>query len=169
MASPHQIIPMMEGMVSTMSTIGSQVAGDWVRMMKQVMHRVSIRDETDWEFMALSDIDEDGAAETNAAPLISCTMLYGALIGTNSADAELDWVQFADADTDTFAGGSALDNDVLAILELPAAATDGTEELHAAIWPGGLICATGLTVSADGQDGTNPAADDIRGWVVFRT
>jgi len=160
---------MMEGMVSTMSTIGSQVAGDWVRMMKQVMHRVSLRDETDWEFMALSDIDEDGAAETNAAPLITATAIYGLLIGTNSADAELDWVAVFDADTTTFAGESALANTCAAVLELPAVATDGTEELSAAIWPGGLPLATGLTICADGEDGTGPAADDIRGWVLFRT
>lgn len=169
MPAPHQIIPIMEGLISTMPTTASQVAGEWVNMCKSVMRMVVHRNLTNWNFMALSDIDQDGAAETNAAPLLTAVELYGALIATNSADAEADWVLFADADSDTFDGTAALDNDAVAVIQLPVAAVDGTEELHGVVWPAGLPLATGLTVSADGRDGTNPALDDIRGWILFRS
>ena len=169
MPAPHAVIPVLEGLVSTMPTTGRQVASEWVRMCKVIMHQTALRDETDWSVMALSDIDEDGAAETNTGDMPTMTNVYGLLVANGSAAAERNWVVVSDSDTLTFDGTAALANTVVAAYQPDAAGTAGVEELHGMVWPFGLTLATGCTVAADGRDGTNPTLNDLRGWILYRT
>lgn len=164
MATPNVIIPMMEGMVSTMATTASQAAAEWVKACKSLLRMTRNRDLTDWEFVASADVDETGNAILAAVGTV-----YAVLIGTNSADAEVDWFVVTNATSNTFDGTAALDNTDFVAYALPAAATDGTEEVHGLIFYNGLPCSTGITVAADGQDGTNPATDDVRCWILYRT
>ena len=168
MATPAQIYPILEGLAGVVPATGTQVVGDWIVALKQILRGAPHRNYTDYAFQALSDIDEDGAVETNVAPLTTGTAIYGLLVGTVSTDAQRDWVVVADADTLTFAGELAYDNAVVAALQLAAAGT-GLESFEAMVWPAGIPLATGLTICADGRDGTGPAGNDIRGWVLYRS
>lgn len=164
MPAPETVIPRMEAILGSVAG-GTEDVALWLRLAKQIMLSASNKDQTDWEFALSSDIDETGNdLETGAT-------LYGMVIGTNAADAELDWVQVSDDGdgTLTFDGTAALVNDVKVAHYLPAAATDGTEELHPYLYPEGISFTNHMTVCADGQDGTNPATDDIRGWFLYRT
>jgi len=151
-------------MVSTMATTALQPVAEWIKDCKSLLRLTQNRDYTDWAFAASADIDETGNVVLAAA-----ATLYAVLIGTVSADAELDWVCITNATSNTFDGTAALDNGDFIAFALPAAATAGTEEFHSLIIPEGLVMGTGLTTAADGQDGTNPATDDIRAWVLYRT
>ena len=164
MATPNVIIPLMEGMVSTMPTTGAQAASEWVKACKSLMRLTANRDQTDWEFEASADVDETANVILSAVGTV-----YAILIGTNSADSERDWFIITDATSNTFDGTAALDNTDLYAYQLPAAGTDGTEELHGQVFYNGLPMATGICLGADGRDGTNPAADDIRAWILYRT
>ena len=168
MATPAAIFPVLEGLAGVVPATGTQVVGEWIANLKQVLRSSPHRTYTDYAFQALSDIDEDGAVETNTAPLTTATSVYGLLLGTVATDAERDWVVVADADTLTFDGTAALANTVMAALQLAAAGT-GLESFEAVVWPNGIPLATGLTIAADGRDGANPAANDIRGWVLYRS
>lgn len=165
MATPNVIIPVMEGMISTMPTTAGQAASEWVKAVKSLLRLTRNRDLTDWEFVASADVDESANVILAAVGTV-----YSVLVGTNSADAEVDWFVITNATSNTFDGTAALDNTDLVAYALPAAATDGTEEVHVALWePSGLPMATGICLGADGQDGTNPATDDIRAWILYRT
>lgn len=164
MPAPHVIIPLMEGLVSTMPTNASQRVATWVELCKAIMRQQALRENTDWEFAVSTDIDETGNVVRSGA-----STLYAGLIGTDSADAEVDWVVVTNATSNTLDGTAALDNTDFFVFELPAAATDGTEEFHSFVIPEGLVLGTGFTVAADGQDGANPAANDIRGWFLYRS
>ena len=168
MATPSAIYPVLEGLAGVVPATGTQVVGEWTAALKQILRAWPHRTYTDYALIALSDIDEDGSAETNAAPLTTATSVYGLLVGTVSTDSERDWVVVADADSITFAGESAYANTVMAALQLAAAGT-GLESFEGMIWPDGIPLATGLSICADGRDGTGPAANDIRGWVLFRS
>ena len=80
---------------------------------------------------------------------------------------------FSDADSNTFDGTAALDNNDIIVIQPRAAATDGTPEYVGMVFVGGpdtlgFPLDTGLSIGADGNDGTNPAADDLRVWVLYR-
>lgn len=164
MATPTVIIPMLEGMVSTMASTATQAAGEWIKDVKSLLYLTRNRDLTDWEFEASADVDETGNVVRSGASTV-----YAILWGTNSADAERDFAVLSDATSNTLDGTAALDNDDIDVYQLPAAATDGTEEVHGRVFLNGVPCPTGITLAADGRDGTNPAADDVRAWIVYRT
>ena len=157
------LIPEIEGMVSTMPTNAPQAVAEWIKDVKSLLRLTVNRDRSDWVFEASADVDESANVVRSGA-----STLYAVLFGTVSADAEIDWVCITDATSNTFDGTAALDNTDIAVLALPACATAGTEEFHSWLKPEGLIMGTGLTIGADGQDGTNPATNDIRAWVLYR-
>lgn len=166
MPAPEVVIPLMEGMVGSIAN-GKETASLWVKMCKEIMLATTHKDQTDWSFGCSEDVDE------SANDIETGGVLYGLLIGQNSADAENDvFAVVADADgTYTFDGTAAIDNTALFMYNLPAAATDNTEELHPFIFPMGIdISGTNhMCFGADGEDGTNPAANDIRAWYLIRT
>ena len=78
-----------------------------------------------------------------------------------------------DEDSNTFDGTAALSNTAIAVIQPRAAGTDGTPEYVGLALIGGpdtlgFPLDTGLSIGADGRDGTNPAADDIRVWTLYR-
>ena len=164
MPAPEVVIPHLEGTVGQIAG-GKESAALWVKQMKEIMLLTVHKDQTDWSFGVSEDVDE------SANDIETGGVLYGLLIGTNSADAELDFFAVVDdADgTYTFDGTAALDNTVNYVTTLPAAATDGTEELHPFTFPEGISFTNHMVFGADGQDGTNPATSDIRAWYLIRT
>ena len=120
MPAPEVIIPIMEATIGSLAG-GKEPIAFWLREAKRLMLLGPNKDKTDWQFALSDDIDETGNdVETGGT-------LYGMVIGTVSADAELDWVEVSDdADgTLTFDGTAALVNDVKVVHYLPAAATAG--------------------------------------------
>ncbi len=163
MPAPHLIIPRMEGFVSTQTGVQRQGVQLWVEAMKAIMSASSLRDQTNWNFDGSADVDESANNALNGAGT-----LYGVLISTDSADTEIDFVCINDNTSNTFDGTAALDNEDIWTTALPAAATDGTREYHGFTMPTGIAFATGITIGADGVDGTNPATNDLHAWLVYR-
>lgn len=163
MAAPNIVIPAIEGLVSTMPTNAPQAVSEWIKDVKSLLRLTSLRDQTDWTFVASADIDE-----TANVILAAAGTVYALLIGTNSADSEADFVCLTNDTSNTFDGTAALDNTDVFVYQLPAVATDGTEEFSGFVFPNGIPCGTGISLGADGRDGTNPAVDDIRGWILYR-
>ena len=170
MPSPQAIIPVLEGMVSTQATGagGRQEVGLWVEMCKALLRAPGIREETDIQFVLADDVDETANVIDAGA-----THVLAVLVETDSADAERDWVAITDADSNTFDGTLALDNDDIIVIQPRAAATDGTPEYVGMVFVGGpdtlgFPLDIGLSIGADGRDGTNPAVDDLRVWVLYR-
>lgn len=159
----NTLLPAIEGMVSTMPTNAPQAVGEWIKDVKSLMRLTSLRDQSDWAFECSTDVDESANVVRSGASTV-----YALLIGTNSADSEADIFCLTNATSNTFDGTAALDNTDRLAFNIPAAATDGTEEFWGFVFPNGIPCATGLCLGADGEDGTNPAADDIRAWVLYR-
>lgn len=172
MASVHDVICRMEGMVSTLATgVASQGVGTWIEACKAVMRSPNLREQTDWEFKMVPDIDETSAAG-DTAPETGCT-LYGLLVGQKSADASEDYIALCDDADGTIAAFAHTDSrftDIPKIqLWLLAATTDGTEEYHGVVIPTGLVFTNYMSFAAEGEDGTNPATDDLRAWALYRT
>lgn len=165
MAAPDTLIPQIEGLLSTVPTTATQMVGEWLKDVKSLLRMTGNRDKDDWAFTMSADVDETGNVINSGAATV-----YAVLAGTNSADAEIDFFAITDDTSNTFDGTAALDNGDVVVYALPAAATDGTEELHSVFFnPAGRPMASGIVLSADGQDGTNPAANDIRAWILYRT
>ena len=170
MPSPSALIPVMEGMVSTQATgaRGRMEPALWVEMMKLLLRATGARDETDFEFALADDVDQTANVISAAA-----TFILGVLVEQDASDAERDWVVATDADSNTFDGTAALDNDDVILIQPRATGTDGTPEyVGVAIVGGpdtlGFPLDTGLSLGADGRDGADPAADDIRAWILYR-
>ena len=170
MPSPQAILPVLEGMVSTQATgaRGRMEPALWVETMKLLLRATGGRDETDFEFALADDVDESANVVSAAA-----TFVFGALIEQDASDAERDFVAIFDEDSNTFDGTAALSNTAIAVIQPRAAGTDGTPEYVGLALIGGpdtlgFPLDTGLSIGADGRDGTNPAADDIRVWTLYR-
>jgi hypothetical protein len=158
----------MEGMVGTMlagtTKVATQAVSEWVDECKRIMNLPGNRGLSDWEFLAVPDVDQ------TAVDIETGARLYGLLIGQLSADASPDMVVVTD-DADGTLTVAHTDTIVTATLQytVPAAATDGTEEFWPVSFPAGVSFATHMCIGADGVDGTDPATDDIRAWVLYRT
>lgn len=170
MSAPEVIIPLLEGVVGSL-TYGTEAASLFVKCCKEVMLATKHKDQTDWAFTAIADIDETSAA-TATAPETGA-VLYGLLIGQKSADASEDYLAIVDDSDGTvaaFAAGDTRVTDVPKIqVWLQAAATDLTEELWPYVFPKGIPFASYMSFVADGEDGTNPDTDDLRAWALYRT
>ena len=165
----EQVCAVIDGLVGTMaiSAKAGQKVAAFCQTCKDIVRMSGNRNVTDWKFQGLSDIDQDGSAETGATDLIAATYVYALLVGSVGDDAEIDWVALYDADSATFDGTAALSNSVFGVKAIPLGTT--VEDYHVAfVDHAGFALATGLTVAADGQDGTNPATDDMRGWILYR-
>ncbi len=169
MSTPHEILPRMEGILGTVPNADQAAAGLVVKLAREIMLNAANKDQTDWEFRAISDIDESVTTSDNSFE--SGARLYVLLIGQASADASADVVTVTD-DADG-AVTVAADSDVVSVpvlaYKVPVAATDGTEELWPLVFPKGVAFTNYMSFGADGADGTNPATDDLRGWVLYRT
>ncbi len=170
MPAPEVVIPLLEGRVGSIAN-GGESAALFQKMCKEVMLAHSHKDQTDWEFTCIEDIDETSAA-TATAPATGAVM-YGLLIGQNSSDASEDYLAVCDDSNGTiaaFAHGDTRFVDVPKIqLWIQATATDGTEELWPYIFPKGIPFTEYMSFVAEGEDGTDPATGDIRAWVLYRT
>jgi hypothetical protein len=170
MPAPEVVIPLLEGHVGSIAN-GGESAALFVKMCKEIMLSTSHKDQTDWEFKPIEDIDETSAA-TATAPETGA-VLYGMLVGQLSADASEDYLAVCDDSDGTIAAFAAGDTRVTDIPKiqvwLQAAATDLTEELWPYVFPKGIPFTNYMSFVADGEDGTNPATDDIRCWVLYRT
>lgn len=170
MSAPEVVIPLMEGHLGALANSKQNVAL-FVKMMKLIMLSDSNRTQTDWTFTAIEDIDETSAA-TATAPESGAT-LYGILVGQKSADTSEDYLAIcddADGTIAAFAAGDTRVTDVPGIqIRLMPATTDLTEEYWPYVFPAGIPFAAYMSFVADGEDGTNPATDDIRAWVLYRT
>ena len=186
MPIPSSIIPVLEGMVGFQigsadggSIQGSQPVADWVELVKAVLGLSTFRYNTDYQFVLSTDVDSDGeVVDAGATDLIAG---LGEMITTVATDAAGWWV-YADVDSDTFAGQSALDNDIVALVHVIDVTTTGVSEFYPAIWLSGagggagtnaygqtgIRLNTGLTTSFDGVDGNDPAASAFRVWTLFR-
>lgn len=159
----NTLLPAIEGLVSTMPTNAPQAVAEWIKDVKSLMRLTSLRDQSDWAFQASNDVDESANVIASAASTV-----YALLIGTVSADAEGDIFCLTNDTSNTFDGTAALDNGDRLAFNIPDAATAGTEEFHGFVFPSGIPCGTGVCLGADGEDGTNPATDDIRAWILYR-
>ena len=163
----HQVFPLLEGIVSTQAGT-SQRAALWVEAVKKVMLSDVLKSKDDWQFLAVADVDESASAAMIEA---ATSRVYGLLVGQLSADSGGDFVAILDDASGgyTFDGTAALDNTFRAVHYIPATATDLVEEFWGFIYPDGIAITNDLMVAADGSAGTNPATDDIRVWVLYRT
>ncbi len=109
MSAPEVIIPLLEGVVGSL-TYGTEAASLFVKCCKEVMLATKHKDQTDWTFTAIPDIDETSAA-TATAPETGA-VLYGLLIGQKSADASEDYLAIVDDSDGTVAAFAAGDTRV---------------------------------------------------------
>lgn len=163
MPTPHVVFSNMEGTLGAIAGTNQAVA-DWIRQAKITMLSAANKDFTNWEFDGSVDIDETGNVIRNGA-----STLYGFVIAYNAATAAGDLLAVTNANGNTFDGTLALDATDLLVINLPAAATEGTEEFHCVMIPEGQAYGTALTFAADAQGGTNPALDDVRGFILYRS
>lgn len=170
MPSPSAIIMAMEGMVATQATgaAGRQEPAIWVEMMKALLRAPGARDETDFQFVLADDVDQTANVIDTAA-----THILGILVEQDASDAERDWVVVYDADSGTFDGAAIFTNDIVACVQPRATGTNDTPEYVGLAFVGGpdtvgFPLDTGLSIGADGRDGTDPALDDLRVWVLYR-
>jgi hypothetical protein len=171
MPAPEVVIPLLEGHVGSIAN-GGEGAALFVKMCKEVMLATVHKDQTDWTFVNISDIDETSAA-TATAPETGA-VLYGMLIGyvnaTTTDEAIVAVCDDADGTIAAFAAGDTrVTDDPKVQIKLQAAATEGTEELWPYLFPRGIPFASYMSFVADGEDGTNPATGDIRAWILYRT
>lgn len=159
----NTLLPAIEGMVSTMPTNAPQAVGEWIKDVKSLMRLTSLRDQSDWAFECSTDVDESANVVRSGASTV-----YALLIGTVSADAEGDIFVLTNDTSNTLDGTAALDNGDRLAYNIPDAATAGVEEFHGFVFPNGIPCDTGICLGADGEDGTNPAANDVRAWILYR-
>lgn len=166
-----EVCALMEGMVGTMTAgstkVATQVVSDWVEMCKYLVKRPGNRGVTDWAFKGTADIDE------SANDLETGAQLFGLLLGHNGATLEPSVAINADADgtltvahTDTIVATGLRE-----LIVCPVSGTEDTEVYVARIFVEGInISGTNhLCIGADGSDGTNVPADDLRGWALYRT
>ncbi len=187
MATPAQIIPVLEGLVSFQigsadggSIQGSQIVATWVNHVKSLLYQPNFRFLTDLVFTLMADVDEVGAASANIS---DATHIIAYLTECLSADTGVDvdgWVAFQDLDaTSAFDGAAALDNATVAVHSFKDIGTSGVSEFYPGILLGGtsddgtygqtgISLATGLLVVADGMDGGVLNADVLRTWVLTR-
>jgi hypothetical protein len=170
MATPEVVIPLLEGHIGSIANGGESTAL-FVKLCKDIMLSTVHKDQTDWEFINIADIDQDSAA-TATAPATG-TVLYGLLIGQKSSDASEDYLAICDDSDGTIAAFAAGDTRVTDVPKiqvwLQAAATDLTEELWPYVFPKGIPFTNYMSFAADGEDGTNPDTNDIRAWALYRT
>src|SRR5512139_2797364 len=170
MANPEVVIPLLEGVVGSIAN-GSEAASLFVKGCKDIMLATKHKDQTDWVFTAVEDIDETSAATATAPE--SGAVPYGLLIGQISADASEDYVAVCDDSDGTIAAFAHSDTRFVDVPKIQvwiqATATDGTEELWPYLFPKGIPFATYMSFVSDGEDGTNPATGDIRAWILYRT
>jgi hypothetical protein len=169
MPLPETLIPTMEGTVGSLAG-GKQPISTWLQACKAVMKSGRNRNNDHWEFSSFLDIDETSAAPT-ASSIAAGATIYGLLIGQNSSDASEDILAICEDGDGAIAAFSAADTIVAntnkIVIQIPAAAVDGTEDLTAYLFFPGITFTTFAAIVADGYDGTNPAADDIRVWVLY--
>jgi len=179
--TPSQIIPILEGFISTSQSaggpVGSQNVAKWVELVKSLLRGPDFRDLTDLEFELLPDVDEDGGVLASAA----ATHLIAALIEISGTNVDgFGHVMFADAATDT--QSTTLGTDIVAVVSYADPAVAGVAEYTPLIFLSGQaglaaasFNATGiglsidLTVTNDGNAGGTPAVDSCRVWVLIRT
>lgn len=161
MPGAEQIIERIDGLVSTLGGAKQNVAV-WAEQVKVLLRSDGLKDKTDWEFTP-----DETVIQATSSIYVGASTVYGALIGTISADAEQDHVYITDVAAGDFVG-TAVDTDDWICVQLPACATAGVEEFHTVLVEG-IYYAAGIDVGADGNAGTNPGATDIRIWVLYRT
>ena len=76
-------------------------------------------------------------------------------------------VVLTDNTSNTIDASAALDADDMFVYEAQLAA--GDYRLDSIVFINGLYCATGITIGADAQGGTSPAADDVDVFILYRT
>jgi transposase len=175
MAAPEVLFPQIEGTLATIAGVGSGYPGQsvalFVKLIKEVMLSGANARATDWAFTFIDDIDETSAA-TATAPETGA-VLYGLVIGQQSADASEDYVAVCDDSDGTIAAFAHSDTRFVDVPKvqvfLDATASDGVEEFTPFIFPKGVLFASYMSFVAEGEDGTNPATSDIRAWAVYRT
>ena len=179
--TPEQIFARLDGIMGfslgsvsgggTTARQGNQNVEEWVRAIKNLLRSPNYRYLDDYEFAIQFDVDADGPDTITPT---DATHVIAACVENIALAAEASWVLFADADTDTFSGAAALDNDATALVLVETITTTGVSEFYPIIWFGGstntgLALGTGLTISADGVDGADPENDALRAWVLYRT
>ncbi len=187
MATPAQIIPVLEGLVSFQigsadggSIQGSQIVATWVNAVKWLLGQPNFRYLDDLVFTLMDDVDEAGDAGANIG---DATHIIAYLTEVLSNDLGVDadaWVAFQDLDaTSAFDASAALNNATVAIHSIKDVGVSGVSEFYPGILFGGtsddgtygqtgINLATGLLVVADGMDGGALNADVARTWVLTR-
>src|SRR5512147_1883143 len=165
----HEVIPLMEGLVGTMTAGSTKLpttrVSAWVEACKAVMRMPQHRGLSDWSFKCMPDVDESADAIEAGATL------YGLLCGYVDEAKNLMVVVEDGADASlTVTGGTDTLGAYVATVFCPMVATAGTEEYTGQIYPGGISCATSsMNIGADTTDSTTVATDDCRVWVLYRT
>ena len=180
--TPSQLIPILEGLVGRAPQM-PQIAQDWVKAVRDLLHTNSFRDLTDFQFTVLDDVIDVGVVvSASATHCIAALWEVRADLGTDTAA----YVGFSDADSDTVDITSALSvqEDLFGIISVRDlavstvaefypiiffAGAEGPEASIASYAKTGVALSVGLTAWADGKDGNAPAADTIRCYVVYRT
>lgn len=164
----HEVIPMIEGMVGTMTAgslknVTTRVTA-WAEECKHILRMPQHRGLSDWGFKCMADVDESGDV------IEAGGVLYAALAGYVDGNKALCVVFVDDADGALTVTGAT---DVLgtygAQITCPICATDGTEEFTGITIPGGMSATNSLMVGADTTDSTTVATNDCRVFVLYRT
>ena len=182
MATVHQIIPRIEGMVGTVAQ-GNAAVQIWAECVKTMLRSSTFRGLDDLEFDFVPLITDVGiVVSTSATHLIAdCWEISGDL-GTDTSA----FCGFTDADSDTIVLTTALSTqeDVVVTFPVNDLATSTINEFYPHIYfagasgveaaPGtyaqtGMGLAIGLTAWSDGNDSNAPTAASIRAFVLYRT
>ena len=182
MATVHQIIPRIDGMVGTVAQ-GNQAVATWAECVKTMLRSPNFRTLDDLEFDFVPSITDVGiVVSTSATHLIAdCWEISGDLGGDTSA-----FCGFTDADSDTIVLTTALSvqEDVVVAFPVNDLATSTINEYYPHIYfagaagieaaPGaygqtGMTLTIGLTAWSDGNDSAAPTAASIRAFVLYRT
>jgi hypothetical protein len=171
------VLEQLEGIVAANNTPEStdislsNNLNTWLECMKVVVKGSPQRTEDHWQVSGTASLVDVGVVVQLGAVAAPC-VLYGLLIGQNSADAEEDIICLSDAantlaDADQFAAMDTADD--MLYYRLPVAATDGVREWHGLVFPEGIVFPTSIVAAAEGNNGTATVAGDIMIYTVYVT
>jgi hypothetical protein len=185
--TPEQIYARLDGMIGFQtgsadggSIQGSQTVCDWVMLVKALLKTSAFRYLDDLEFMLADDVDASSTVvDTTATHFIGALIEMVSTIATDASG----WIFFADADSDTVAGDTALNDDMFVVIHVVNVLTTGVSQFYPVLsWAGaagtagtdtyeasGIALNTGLCVGGDGIANGAFATDACRAWVLYRT
>ena len=175
--TPNQLIPILEGLVSTGLRGGANLAGRqaisvWLECMKVIMRQSFHRSATDWNIAA----DEDVVAAALDVVAAGGTV-FGALwdyiydVATDNiivAIANVTHTLTVTEDVGVSAEGGTAETGAYISFVLPNAVDTATPQFFGALFPQGLVFTESLFTSAIGDETAVVTTNDVRCFMIYR-